>query len=54
VDQVPLTGALRVVEDGLQRASVSKGVPIAPVDTIVIMKLQAGRTLAGSRVMRIS
>lgn len=44
VDQVPLTEALRVVEDGLQRASVSEGVPIAPVDTIVVMKLLAGRT----------
>jgi len=44
VDQVPLTGTLRVVEDGLSRAYVSDGVPIAPVDTIVIMKLLAGRT----------
>jgi hypothetical protein len=44
VDQVPLTEALRVIEDGLNRAKVSKGVPIAPVDTIVIMKLIAGRT----------
>ena len=44
VDQVSLTEALRVVEDGLNRAPVSEGVPIAPVDTIVIMKLLAGRT----------
>ena len=44
VDQVPLTDALRVIEDGLDRASVSDGVPIAPIDTIVIMKLLAGRT----------
>jgi len=44
VDQIPLTDTLRVVEDGLDRASVSEGVPIAPVDTIVIMKLLAGRT----------
>jgi hypothetical protein len=44
IDQVPLTEALRVVEDGLNRAHVSDGVPIAPVDTIVIMKLLAGRT----------
>ena len=44
IDQVPLTDALRVVEDGLDRATVSEGVPIAPVDTIVIMKLLAGRT----------
>ena len=44
VDQVPLTDALRIVEDGLNRASVSDGVPIAPVDTIVVMKLLAGRT----------
>jgi hypothetical protein len=44
VDQVPLTEALRVVEDGLRRAHVSDGVPIAPVDVIVVMKLLAGRT----------
>jgi hypothetical protein len=44
VDQVPLTAALGVVEDGLNRAHVSDGVPIAPVETIVIMKLLAGRT----------
>lgn len=44
IDQVPLTEALRVVEDGLNRAAVSEGVPIAPLDTIVIMKLIAGRT----------
>jgi len=44
VDQVPLTDALRVAEEGLNRAHVSDGVPIAPVDTIVVMKLLAGRT----------
>src|SRR5205814_7316515 len=44
VDQVPLTDALRVVEDSLNHAPVSDGVPIAPVETIVIMKLLAGRT----------
>lgn len=44
VDQVPLTEALRVVEDGLDHAHVSDGVPIAPAETIVIMKLLAGRT----------
>lgn len=44
VDQVPLTKALRVVEEGLGRAEVSEGVPIAPVDVIVVMKLLAGRT----------
>ena len=44
VDQIPLTDALRVVEEGLNRAPVSEGVPIGPVDTIVIMKLLAGRT----------
>jgi hypothetical protein len=44
VDQVPLTESLRVVEEGLQRAALSQGVPIAPVDTIVVMKLIAGRT----------
>lgn len=35
VDQVPLTGPLRVIEEGLNRAPVSDGVPIAPVDTNV-------------------
>lgn len=44
VDQIPLTEALRVVEDGLNAAPVSEGVPIARVDTIVVMKLIAGRT----------
>jgi hypothetical protein len=44
VDQVPLTEGLRVIEEALNRAPVSRGVPIAPVDTIVIMKLLAGRT----------
>ena len=44
VDQVPLTEALRVVEEGLNRAPVSEGVPIASVETIVVMKLIAART----------
>lgn len=44
IDQVRLTDALRVVEEGLNRAPLSGGVPIAPVETIVIMKLLAGRT----------
>ncbi len=44
VDQVPLTAALRVIEDGLNRAPLSEGVPIATLDVIVIMKLVAGRT----------
>jgi hypothetical protein len=44
VDQVPLSDVLRVVEEGLNRAPVSEGVPIAALDTIVIMKLLAGRT----------
>jgi hypothetical protein len=44
VDQVPLSEALRVVEDGLNSAPVSDGVPIASVETIVVMKLLAGRT----------
>jgi len=44
VDQVPLTEGLRSVEDGLDRPHFSEGVPIAPIDTIVIMKLLAGRT----------
>jgi hypothetical protein len=60
VDQVPLTEALRIVEDGLTDAPVSDGVPIASVETIVIMKLLAGRTqdladveaIAGSGVDR--
>jgi hypothetical protein len=44
VDQVPLTEGLRVVEDGLNHAPVSDGVPIAALDTMVVMKLLAGRT----------
>jgi hypothetical protein len=44
IDQVPLTEALRVVEDGLNEAPVSEGVPIASAETIVVMKLLAGRT----------
>jgi hypothetical protein len=44
VDQVPITEPLRVVEEGLGRAIVSDGVPIAPIDIVVIMKLIAGRT----------
>src|SRR5262245_1177181 len=44
VDQVPLTEPVRALETGLIRAHVSDGVPIAPVDTIVLMKLLAGRT----------
>ena len=35
---------IRVVEEGLNHAPVSEGVPIARIDTIVIMKLLAGRT----------
>ncbi len=44
IDQVPLTESLRVIQDGLDRAHRSEGVPIAPVDTIVVMKLLAGRS----------
>ena len=44
IDQVPLTESLLVIQDGLERAHYSEGVPIAPVDTIVVMKLLAGRT----------
>jgi hypothetical protein len=44
IDQVPLTEPLRVIEDGLNRAPVSDGVPIASLDTIVVMKLIAGST----------
>ena len=44
VDQVPLTASLRVLEDCLNHAPVSHGVPIASVEAVVIMKLLAGRT----------
>jgi hypothetical protein len=44
IDQVPLTERLRVIEDGLQNPHYSEGIPIAPVQTIVVMKLLAGRT----------
>lgn len=44
IDQVPLTESLRVIEDGLARAHHSEGVPIAPIDTIVVMKLLASRS----------
>src|SRR5438105_13993760 len=44
IDQIPLSEGLGVVEDGLNRAGLSEGVPIAPLDTIVIMKLIAGRS----------
>lgn len=44
IDQVPLTDALRMVEDGLNHALMSDGVPIAPLETIVVLKLLAGRT----------
>ena len=44
VDQVPLTASLPVLEEGLNKAPVSDGVPIAPVETVVIMKLLAART----------
>jgi hypothetical protein len=43
VDQAPLPETLRVVEAGLNRTVVSDGVPIAPLDTLVILKLAAGR-----------
>ena len=43
IDQVPLTEGLSVFEEGLNRAVVSDGVPIAALDTIVVMKLLAGR-----------
>lgn len=62
IDQIPIGDTLRFVEEGLDRAPVSDGVPIAPVDTIVVMKLLAGRTqdladveaIAGSGVDRES
>jgi hypothetical protein len=44
VDQVPLTEDLRGIEETLDHAFISEGVPIAPVEAIVIMKLIAGRT----------
>jgi hypothetical protein len=44
IDQVPLPDGLAGFEEGLARAHVSDGVPIAPVDMIVVMKLVAGRT----------
>lgn len=44
IDQVPLTDELRVVEDRLNDAPRSEGVPIAPIELVVIMKLLAGRT----------
>lgn len=44
VDQVPLTESLRMLEDGLNGAPRSEGVPIASLETIVVMKLLAGRT----------
>jgi hypothetical protein len=44
IDQVPLTEQLRVIEDGLQNPHFSEGIPIAPMETIVVMKLLAGRT----------
>jgi len=44
VDQVPLTDVLRVVENGLNHPPFSEGVPIAPLEIVVIMKLLAGRT----------
>jgi hypothetical protein len=44
VDQIPLTEDLAGIEEGLDRAHVSDGVPIAPPDTIVLMKVLAGRT----------
>jgi hypothetical protein len=44
VDQIPLTAALSGLENALQHSPVSEGVPIASVETVVVMKLLAGRT----------
>jgi hypothetical protein len=44
VDQVPLPVGLRILEEGLNRAAHSEGVPIASVEMIVLMKLLAGRS----------
>jgi hypothetical protein len=43
IDQILLTEALGAA-DGLERAVLSDGVPIAPVDAVVVMKLIVGRT----------
>lgn len=39
-----MSPALRVVEQGLDHPPVSDGVPIASGETVVILKLLAGRT----------
>jgi hypothetical protein len=44
IDQIPVTDELLVVEEGLDQALVSDGVPIAPPEIIVILKLISGRT----------
>ena len=44
IDQAPLTESLRIIKSALDRAHQSEGVPIAPIDAIVIMKLFAGRS----------
>lgn len=44
IDQVPLTAALRVLEDELNHAPISEGVPMATLELIVVMKVLAGRT----------
>jgi hypothetical protein len=44
IDQVPVAEELRVLEEGLDQAQVSDGVPIAPPEVIVILKLISGRT----------
>src|SRR5207247_5143801 len=44
IDQVPLTEPLRVIEDGLERAQHSDGVPIAPLAALVATKLTAAPT----------
>jgi hypothetical protein len=44
IDQIPVGNALRVLEEGLDRVPVSDGVPIASLETIVVMKLLARRT----------
>ena len=44
IDQVPLGDALRALEEGLTHAPVSDGVPIVSLETIVVIKLFAGRT----------
>jgi len=44
VDQIPLPENLPAIEDSLNQPPESEGVPIAPLEVVVILKLLAGRT----------